>query len=300
MNWKPDICIYHGGCDDGFGAAWAVWKRWPDVKFIPGYYGRDFDVNQLAGKQVLFVDFSVKHEQMLALAQAANRIVVIDHHKTAQAELAPFPQFAGQQEDLAVSISMQVAHGGPAVHVWFDMGQSGATMTWQFCHETERQDTPCPVMLTLIEDRDLWRFIFGEKTKKFSAALRTYEQNFELWDRLAVDPDDLVRQGESILRGHQKNVAAIADQSFTMSIRGYDVPCCNASYHYASDVAHELLLRFPDAPFAACWFMRGDRKLQFSLRSEDSREDVSEIAKSCGGGGHRNAAGFETPAKGWF
>ena len=155
-------------------------------------------------------------------------------------------------------------------------------------------------MLTLIEDRDLWRFIFGEKTKKFSAALRTYEQNFELWDRLAVDPDDLVRQGESILRGHQKNVAAIADQSFTMSIRGYDVPCCNASYGYASDVAHELLLRFPDAPFAACWFMRGDRKLQFSLRSEDSREDVSEIAKSCGGGGHRNAAGFETPAKGWF
>ena len=28
---KPDICIYHGGCDDGFGAAWAVWKRWPDA-----------------------------------------------------------------------------------------------------------------------------------------------------------------------------------------------------------------------------------------------------------------------------
>lgn len=21
MDWKPDICVYHGNCDDGFGAA---------------------------------------------------------------------------------------------------------------------------------------------------------------------------------------------------------------------------------------------------------------------------------------
>jgi hypothetical protein len=24
---KPDICIYHGNCADGFGAAWAVRRR---------------------------------------------------------------------------------------------------------------------------------------------------------------------------------------------------------------------------------------------------------------------------------
>lgn len=34
-------------------------------------------------------------------------------------------------------------------------------------------------------------------------------------------------------------------------------------------------------------------KVQWSLRSEDGRVDVSEIAKSYGGGGHRNAAGFQ-------
>lgn len=30
---------------------------------------------------------------------------------------------------------------------------------------------------------------------------------------------------------------------------------------------------------------------------DDSRLDVSDIAKSYGGGGHRNAAGFEVPSE---
>ena len=36
---KPDLCIYHANCDDGFGAAYAVWKAYGDaVKFHPGIY----------------------------------------------------------------------------------------------------------------------------------------------------------------------------------------------------------------------------------------------------------------------
>jgi hypothetical protein len=149
------------------------------------------------------------------------------------------------------------------------MGQSGSTMAWQFATQTNRQVDPCPEMLTYIEDRDLWRFAFGEKTKRFSAALRTYEQAFDIWDGIACDPKELVVQGKDILRAHQKNVKQITEHSFPMSIKGHDVPCCNAPYHYASDVAHELLQKFPDAPFAACWFMRDDKKMQFSLRSEN-------------------------------
>ena len=34
---KP-LCIYHGNCADGFGAAWAVWKAHPDWEFFPGVY----------------------------------------------------------------------------------------------------------------------------------------------------------------------------------------------------------------------------------------------------------------------
>ena len=58
---------------------------------------------------------------------------------------------------------------------------------------------------------------------------------------------------------------------------------------------HELLKLYPDAPFATCWSRSGDR-LKYSLRSEDSRMDVSEVARGYGGGGHRNASGFEVLA----
>lgn len=35
----PTLCIYHGNCADGFGAAWAVWKKYPDIEFHAGVYG---------------------------------------------------------------------------------------------------------------------------------------------------------------------------------------------------------------------------------------------------------------------
>ena len=38
----PDVCIYHSPCQDGFGAAWAVWRRYGDaVRYVPGVHGAD-------------------------------------------------------------------------------------------------------------------------------------------------------------------------------------------------------------------------------------------------------------------
>ena len=276
---KPDICIYHGGCDDGFGAAWAVWKRWPDVQFVPGVYGKE--PPDVAGKKVLMVDFSYKRPVIEAMAKAAYSLTILDHHKTAQADL----------QDMEAWAAMEGI--GASVKVIFDMAQSGATITWQYVTGADRKDTPCPTMLTYIEDRDLWRFAFGDKTRQFSAALRTYPMDFETWDKIAANPDSLIAEGKIVLRAHQANIQKFMADSYMERISGYTVPCCNVPYHYASDTAHELLQRFPDAPFAMSWFKRGDGMFQASLRSEDHRVDVSEIAKMHGGGGHRNAAGFQ-------
>ena len=38
---RPDICIYHFPCADGFTAAWAIRTRWPDIEFVPGVYGQE-------------------------------------------------------------------------------------------------------------------------------------------------------------------------------------------------------------------------------------------------------------------
>lgn len=279
MSLKPEICIYHGGCDDGFCAAWAVWRKWgDDVQFVPGVYGRDpVDVT---GKDVLMVDFSYKRPIIEAMVRKAKSLTILDHHKTAQADLADLEAWAAVE---GIDSSVKVV---------FDMNQSGARLAWDFCHTIPRNDPP-PNIVSLIEDRDLWRFVYGDRTKQFSAALRTYPMDFKTWDEIAEDPNKLIEEGKIVLRSHQANIAKFVEEAFTERLSGYDVPCCNVPYHYASDVAHELLQKFPDAPFTMSWFKRGDGMFQASLRSEDGRVDVSEIAKKFGGGGHRNSAGFQ-------
>lgn len=52
------ICIYHGNCADGFGAAWAVRKALPDCEFHAGIYQNT--PPDVAGRDVVIVDFSYK------------------------------------------------------------------------------------------------------------------------------------------------------------------------------------------------------------------------------------------------
>lgn len=297
MDWKPDLCIYHGNCDDGFGAAWAIWRKWGnEVAYFPGVYGKPLpDVSR---KHVLFVDFSAKRPEIEAMARGAKSIVIIDHHKTAEADLQPF-KLSQQEADDFHPATVQKALDGrwdrEQVIAWFDLNQSGAVMAWDFVHTIPRNDPP-PTMLSLIQDRDLWRFSYGDRTKQFSAALRTYPMTFETWDRIAEDPDALVKEGEIVLRAHTANISKFLADAYEDDVGGHRVPVVNVPYHYASDTAHAMLAKFPDAPFTACWFKRGDGMIQWSLRSEDNRLDVSEVAKGYGGGGHRNAAGFQVAA----
>lgn len=294
MTWKPDICIYHEGCDDGFGAAWAVWKKWgDDVLYEGASYGKPLKCD-VRGKHVLMVDFSLKRPEMEALDRIVSTMVVLDHHKTAEAELAPWIchdwHMPNAQRDVGIWIAQLMNTTRTMAH--FDMEKSGARLAWEFCFPDEQ----VPLFIRHIEDRDLWRFEFGEATKKFSAALRTYRQEFPLWSALADDVSDLIEEGTSILRGHQKNVESFCANVYEADVGGVMVPVVNVPGYYASDCADLLLKSFPDAPFAAAWFRRGDGMIQYSLRSRDDRRDVSEIAKQYGGGGHRNAAGFQVPA----
>lgn len=287
MSWKPDVCIYHGGCDDGFGAAFAAWKRWgDDVIFEPATYGKPLKT-EVCGKHVLMVDFSFKRPEMEKLDQIVATMVVLDHHKTAEAELQPWIardwNMDNAQRDVGIWIAQLMNTAGTMAH--FDMNKSGARLAWEFCFPGEE----VPPLVQHIEDRDLWRFSLVT-TPPVSAALRTYPHDFGLWDEL--DVPSLIAEGTCILRGHQKNVASMCEHVYQKEIGGVAVPVVNVPYHYASDCADALLKRFPDAPFAAAWFRRGDGHIQYSLRSRDDRRDVSEIAKKFGGGGHRNAAGF--------
>ena len=56
---KNILCIYHGNCADGFGAAWAVRKRFPQAEFYAGTY-QDAPPD-VTGRDVVLVEHRVEH-----------------------------------------------------------------------------------------------------------------------------------------------------------------------------------------------------------------------------------------------
>ena len=85
------VCIWHGNCQDGFGAAWAVRHALGEdnVEFYPGVYQEA--PPDVAGRDVMIVDFSYKRPVIDAMAEVARSIVIFDHHKSAAEDLAGLP-----------------------------------------------------------------------------------------------------------------------------------------------------------------------------------------------------------------
>jgi hypothetical protein len=298
MTWTPDTIIYHDHCADGFGAAWACWMRWGSVPtYVPASYGQA--PPDVAGKNVLIVDFSYRRGLLEDMAKDAASIIILDHHKTAQADLEPFAIeacgiAAFVPEDAASLFEDFRELGRLPVAASFDMESSGASMAWRFCHYTKP-----PLLIRLIEDRDLWRFTM-EETKPFSLWLRSEPFGFQRFSDVSECLDDdearpqVMIEARAMQRFFDAKVGEIASFATRRRIGEHDAIVVNCPPMFASEVGHALLEKHPDAPFAATYF-DGPKSRMWSLRSRDDRVDVSAVASKFGGGGHRNAAGFGTP-----
>ncbi|WP_346829408.1 phosphohydrolase [Pseudomonas abietaniphila] len=271
------ICIYHANCADGFGAAWVVRKALgSDVEFHAASYGEP--APDVTGKDVVVVDFSYPLQTLVMMSQVAESVLVLDHHKSAQTQLDTVPAAGINHLDAPQDIGR--------LHALFDMNRSGAGIAWDYFFP----DAPRPALINHIEDRDLWRFSIPG-TKAITAAIFSYPHDFEVWDYLAeTDLRELALEGSAIDRKHQKDVKHLVETTRReMLIGGHTVPVANLPPTMASD-AGSLLAK--GSPFAACYWDTSDAR-QFSLRSTDEGEDVSQVATQYGGGGHRNAAGFK-------
>ncbi len=280
------ICIYHANCADGFTAAWAVRAALGEaIEYIPAGYGDE--PPDVAGADVVIVDFSYKSPVLKRMALSARSILILDHHKTAEADLRGLPAPVGGWD-----IHRDTA-GNPVC--LFDMERSGAQMAWDYFNRGAR-----PLLVDIVADRDLWRWQI-DHSREINAVIGSHDMTWAVWDDLAADlqADDDIRQvaneGHAILRAHDKLVRQVIDVSKRrMVIGGHDVPVAAAPYALASDTAGTMA---EGEPFAAT-YVDGPKGRAFSLRSRGEGLDVSQIAATYGGGGHRAAAGFLMP-HGW-
>jgi oligoribonuclease NrnB/cAMP/cGMP phosphodiesterase (DHH superfamily) len=261
------LCIYHGGCDDGFGAAWVVHRALRGtVDFHYGIY--QADPPDCTGREVLVVDFSYKRPVMQRMAAQAKTLTILDHHKSAQEDL----------QDFIGGLSGALGE--------FDMTRSGAAMTWDWFHP----GMPRPWLVEYIQDRDLWRKQLPGSDEVIMA-LHSYPQDFDVWTKICeAGPDALCTEGRAIHRYYRTIVDSLKANVVRADIGGINVPVVNSPFHFASELAGELA---EGEPFAACYWNHA-HGTTYSLRSRDGGMDVSQVAAQYGGGGHRGAAGFKT------
>ena len=266
---------YHSSCFDGYGAAWAASKslgRGDGVVYKACSHKTKAEIPEFnPGDKIYIVDFSFPRPDLLGIKDQLGpdgSLLVLDHHVTAQEEL----------EGLDFCV--------------FDMKRSGAGMAWDHFMNTITR----PVMINLIEDRDLWQFRF-QATQPFHSYMRSQPFDFEVWDQVAhtmdTDPQSIVLQGESILRFTETEVKRICNKATVTEILGHPAAVVNATGFW-SEVGHLLLDEYPQAAFAASFGFLPTGEVLWSLRGRKDGLAVSEIAKHFGGGGHAQASGMRT------
>ncbi|MEK6881317.1 MAG: hypothetical protein AABY22_16970 [Nanoarchaeota archaeon] len=291
--------LYHFQCVDGFGAALAFYLEYgKEATYIPVQHGDPFpsiELNQLTN--VYIVDFSYSRQILKELSLKVNKLVILDHHRSAMDDLK------GLQEEL----QMEQALGDQHI-INFDMEHSGTVLAFRHLFPKIH----IPMLFKYIEDKDLWKFELT-KSKEVNAALETYPFDFEVWKGLINETDRLAKEGEICLRFKNKIVEDICQNhgwaivslypgldasvepsgtKIELNYEGYCVPCANASYAW-SEAGNKLLEIYPESPFVLYYFDRiKDGKRQYGIRARKDF-DAIPIAKAFGGGGHPQACGFQ-------
>lgn len=258
---QVDVIAFHGSCPDGWCAAYVAQKRYPGAQLIECSYGNKLDYAQFVDKHVLVVDFSWTRTLTDVLNKSAKSLVIYDHHQTAQAELEGLD------------------------YVIFDMNRSGAGITWDMLFPNQQR----PWYVDYVEDRDLWNWKLPQ-SREVSAYMMALPMTIEEWAKLDnMGHAEAAMNGEAILMHIQHYVEGVAKNRVEARFLNHSIALVNAPYLNISDVCEKLL---DYADIGAGWFQRTDGLIQFSLRSRGDL-DVSAIAKDFGGGGHKNAAGFQ-------
>jgi oligoribonuclease NrnB/cAMP/cGMP phosphodiesterase (DHH superfamily) len=278
-----DIIYSHGHCPDGFVAAMIAKRRYPEAEVIFLDHGADHTENlkKAEGKDVLMLDFSLRtREANDELAASTRSFQILDHHKSAR----------------------EVLEG--ASYAIFDMKRSGAGLAWDYLFGKEscpfEVGNPRPWYVDYVEDRDLWNWKL-ENSREVCAYLGTLEFEFEKWEFLdKIDPYTAFLRGTGAKAHIDHYIREAVKQTQRGMLDKNLVGVLNVPYLNCSEVGNAIAVELAEhakkydwpGSYSLTWFERGDGMIQFSLRSIGDF-DVSEVAKKYGGGGHRNAAGFQ-------
>lgn len=288
------VVIFHDDAD-GWGSCGLALNALTDPGFTfvtkPVNYSHDF--SRLLGEllptdHVYVLDFSFKRKLCDAIYAKVEKLVILDHHKSAEKELSDAP------------------------YAIFDMTKSGVLLTYEyfFGNLMGGKDSNgdgfdmVPIPVRLLDVYDLWQKNNPKVNWDFAVGFHLYVKDYfgdyTFWRELMA-MDDLVPALWGIIK---QKVVWFNDSILELKASaGYSkehfegknfivYPCSENISLIADAFRKEKEL---DLDFTASYFIKNGDVI-VSLRGTD-RTDVLGIAEKNGGGGHAKAAGFFFPFK---
>ncbi|MCC6934094.1 MAG: hypothetical protein IT406_00130 [Candidatus Yanofskybacteria bacterium] len=263
---KKIAVLYHKGCTDGFGAAWAAFRSLgKSAEYIPVEHQTP-PPDGLTGKTIYLLDFTYTRDVMERLIRDNVRVTALDHHLSSRAETEMTEDFRYSQD------------------------HSGAVVAWEYFHP----GVPVPFILQVIEDIDLHRFALPDSAT-VSDWLDVFDFDFKVYTKLArtlaseAGRRRALRHGAFVQQYRTKCVdRLISNNSYEVDFEGQRVLAVTSELFH-SEIGSQLAV---GRPFSVVWRMRSSGPY-VSLRSAPEGANVAEIALRYGGGGHAHAAGFK-------
>ena len=276
---KP-LCIYHNADLDGICSAAIVNKAYSGEVDLHGYnYGDPVPWELIKDRAVILVDCSLDFGtgEMFLLINDAASVTWIDHHHTAIEE-------ADNQGLLEKMHGLQV------------VGTAACILTWKHFF-----GSAVPLAVQYLGSYDIWDHSDPNTLPfQYGARLVTYSPTDLIWLTL-LGPDDqmhhtvirdLLLKGRTCLTYQStQNKKACQSLAFETQLEGYSVIGanaigCNSTFFDSIDTQrHDLMLLFGWVASVGQW--------RVSIYTTKDEIDCGVIAKTYGGGGHKQAAGFQ-------
>jgi len=270
-------CFYHTDMD-GHCAGAIVAQAMSDqendgtgFEYIAINYNHQFPFGEIKpNEEVVIVDFSLqKPGDFEKLLEITKRVIWIDHHKTA---IEKWKHLDGNIEGIRRD------------------GVAACELTWEYFYP----DEPIPPVVELLGDYDIWAFKHGDATNYLQAGIKLNDTKPESgmwaeWLDPEYYPDREIKEGKVALQYRDNYYAElIKSWAFFTTFEGYKVIACNAG-----SVSSQLFDTVKEDYDIMMPFVFDGKRWTVSVYTKKSDIDCSELAKKYGGGGHRQAAGFQ-------
>ena len=279
------IGIHHKDCLDGTASAAILLKKFPEILLRPlsHHYTEDTlgeIVKEIDSKTIVYiVDFSLREDHTEKLLEKADEVINIDHHIGAEEKLRALDT---QYENFTYV---------------FNNNRSGASLAWEYFYDRKT----IPELVLLIEDGDIGKFEFPDKTKWSGGVLMPLmNQPAKVLELFEKPIQTILSEGKvaTDFMDFLIEMYCARNEPISLQIGEHTVVAYNANFNVErmrSTLGH-ILVEKHHATVALFRISRDE--VAFSFRGLDVVEPSAlALASMLGGNGHRNAAGAAVSLK---